>query len=80
MQFYAKKVKKRQAMVEYIIIVAVIAIAALTVFGFFGDTIKEKVSGIINALGGEKGGEASAEASASSKETMMNLTKDGLNN
>lgn len=70
--------KKHQAMVEYIIIVAIIAIGALTVFGFFGDTIKEKVSGVVNALGGEKSGEASAEASESSREALTKLTKDGL--
>lgn len=70
--------RKPQAMVEYIIIVVVIAIAALTVFGFFGDTIKEKVAGVVNALGGEHADEASSEAGKSSLETMKELDKDGL--
>ena len=33
-----------QAMVEYIIIVVVIAIAALAVFGYFGGAVQEKVA------------------------------------
>ena len=39
------KRKQGQAMVEYIIIVAVVAIAALVIFGIFGDTIQEKLAG-----------------------------------
>ncbi|MDF7807718.1 hypothetical protein P4E94_09740 [Pontiellaceae bacterium B12219] len=44
------KRKEGQAMVEYIIIVAVVAIAALVLFGMFGDTIKQKLGGAINEL------------------------------
>lgn len=44
------KRKQGQAMVEYIIIVAVVAIAALTIFGMFGDTIKKKMGWTINQL------------------------------
>ena len=44
------KRKQGQAMVEYIIIVAVVAIAALVVFGLFGDTIRAKMSGAISTL------------------------------
>lgn len=72
-----KVIKRFQALVEYIIIIAVVAIAALTVVGIFGDTIKQKVSGIISALGGEKADEAQAEADKSAKEAMVNLKADG---
>lgn len=44
------KRKEGQAMVEYIIIVAVVAVAALVVFGLFGDTIQEKLGGAIQEL------------------------------
>ncbi len=74
-----KRRKKNQAMVEYIIIVAIIAIASLTVFGFFGDTIIEKVSGIISALGGSKSGDAQNEASRESKDRIQSLNASGLN-
>jgi len=42
--------KEGQAMVEYIIIVAVVAIAALVIFGLFGDTIQTKLGGAIKEL------------------------------
>ena len=47
------KTKRGQAMTEYIIIVAVVALAALTVFGLFGDTIRAKMNGVIAAFGGQ---------------------------
>ena len=39
-----------QTMVEYIIIVVVIAIAALAVFGILGDTVKDKAGGAVPSL------------------------------
>ncbi len=44
------KRKEGQAMVEYIIIVAVVAVAALVIFGLFGDTIQKKLGGAIQEL------------------------------
>ena len=38
-----------QTMVEYIIIVVVIAIAALAVFGILGDTVKDKAGGAVTS-------------------------------
>lgn len=49
------KRKEGQAMVEYIIIVAVVAIAALVVFGIFGETIQKKIGGAADALEGDDG-------------------------
>ena len=42
-----------QGMTEYIIIVALIAIAAIGVFTAFGDTVREQVAGMATELGGE---------------------------
>jgi len=39
-----------QGMVEYIIIVAVVALAAITIFGIFGDTIREKLGGAVKSI------------------------------
>ena len=70
--------KSGQAMTEYIIIVAVIALAALTVFGLFGDTIRAKMNGIIAAFGGEATGTQGADVTAgSSKDGLKNLNQDG---
>jgi Flp pilus assembly pilin Flp len=44
-----------QGMTEYIIIVALIAIAAIAVYGFFGDTVRNQVSAMTQELAGEDG-------------------------
>ena len=51
-----------QTMVEYIIIVVVIAIAALAVFGILGDTVKDKAGGAVTSLTDGKNAEAAATA------------------
>jgi hypothetical protein len=43
---------RAQGMTEYIIIVALIAIAALTLYGLFGKQIRAVVATTISALGG----------------------------
>ena len=50
-----RKKKEGQAMVEYIIIVVVVAIAALLIFGVFSDTLRNKLGGAVNELGGDSG-------------------------
>ena len=47
--------KSGQTMVEYIIIVVIIAVAAIAIFGIFGDTIRAKMGGAIEELGGDTG-------------------------
>lgn len=73
-----KNNKKRsgQAMVEYIIIVVLIAIAAIAAFSFFGDVLGDKVEGAGNALGANDRESNRAESSA---DALQNLDKDGLN-
>lgn len=50
-----------QGMTEYIIIVALIAIASITVVSFFGGTVRNQVSGMAKELSGQN---ASAEITA----------------
>jgi len=45
-----------QGMTEYIIIVALIAIAAIAAYGFFGDTLRSQVGGLASELSGQDGG------------------------
>jgi Flp pilus assembly pilin Flp len=50
------KVNRRQAgqgMTEYIIIVALIAVAAIAVFQFFGQTIRSQTAGIAHEVSGK---------------------------
>ena len=62
--------KSGQAMVEYIIIVAVVAIAALVIFGIFGDTIQKKLGGAVDELEGDTSGSSAVQ---DSKEYLEDL-------
>ena len=42
-----------QGMTEYIIIVALIAIAAITIYGLFGDTIRGQMGAMTEELAGQ---------------------------
>lgn len=65
-----------QAIVEYIIIIAIIAVAALTVLGIFSDRIRELIAGSASALGSNNA--AAAYEQSSSQNTMQNMDKDGV--
>lgn len=58
-------------MVEYIIIVVVIALAALAIFGVFSDTIRGKLGGAVKELGGD-----SAKADEATEKTSVQVVKD----
>jgi len=72
-----------QGMTEYIIIVALIAIAAIAVYGFFGDTIRGQMGAMTQELAGQDGtstqkkatkAAAAASATASDKKTLESYT------
>jgi Flp pilus assembly pilin Flp len=69
-----KKFKKQkgQAIVEYVIIVVVVALAALVVLGAFSDRIRSMIAGVTTELGGAE------EEPESSVETMKNLGSGGF--
>ena len=71
------KGRSGQTMVEYMIIVAVIAIAGLVLFGLFGDVIKRKMSGAVSALDDDLGSEAQDAARTRSAEQLRNLDETG---
>ena len=54
----ARKSKKGQTMVEYIIIVALIAISLIAVFTYFGKATGKKVAGATEAIDSDLGGKA----------------------
>jgi Flp pilus assembly pilin Flp len=66
--------EKGQAFVEYVILVAVIALAALFVLANFSDRIKDMITGITVTLGGE----ADSKADEKSIDIIKDLEKDGL--
>ena len=65
-----RKSQSGQAIVEYIIIVALVAIAAITVISLFSDRIREMFSGATEELGGE------TETIESAQDTLKDLGND----
>lgn len=58
------KVQRGQGMTEYIIIVALIAIAAIVAFTLFGNTMRSQLSGIAAELSGGNAQESISQASS----------------
>lgn len=48
-----RRQQRGQGMTEYIIIVALIAVAAIGVYQFFGQTIRSQTAGIANEVAGQ---------------------------
>ena len=69
----ALKRKEGQGMVEYIIIVAIIAVAAIAVFGLFSDRIRTMLSGATVELGGTE----TTVADGDSADWLKTLKSDG---
>lgn len=73
--------QRGQGMTEYIIIVALIAIAAIAVYQFFGQTVRSQTAGIAMELSGRSAQTAitNAQNAAQQAQTDGNTTR-GLSN
>ncbi|WP_339897264.1 pilus assembly protein [uncultured Gilvimarinus sp.] len=67
---------KGQGMTEYIIIVALIAIAAIGAFTLFGKTARNQVAAMASELGGEPGDDAITEANNAGKAAVTTAKKE----
>ena len=67
----SKRLQRGQGMTEYIIIVALIAVAAIAVYQFFGQTIRSQTSGIAKEVAGQSADTAvqNAQTAATSAES-----------
>ena len=70
-----------QGMMEYIIIVALIAIAAIGVYSMFGKTVRNQSAGLAKELAGKDaaGALANADTSSGEAETRGDVTKGMAN-
>ena len=68
-----------QGMTEYIVIVALIAVAAIAVYQFFGQTVRSQMGGIAQEVSGTSAAAAisSAQTEAANAETE-GTTRKGL--
>lgn len=82
MQMSPKRRVRGQGMTEYLIIVALIAVAAIGVYGLFGATVRHQVASMAAELGGKDGSAAVQRATkaadgaltVSSNQNRVNLS------
>ncbi len=68
-----KALRKGQTMVEYIIIVGLIAISLIAVFTYLSRAIGKKAAGAADALSSQEGSSAKSAADAISEDTIKEL-------
>jgi type IV pilus assembly protein PilA len=67
--------QRGQGMTEYIIIVALIAIAAIAIYQYFGATVRNQTAAIATELAGEKGDTARTAAKTSASDGAAEAVK-----
>jgi pilus assembly protein Flp/PilA len=72
-----KPTQRGQGMMEYIIIVAMIAVSAIGVYSVFGTTIRSQTAGMAKEISGNKADTSISNAgtAAGTAETRANTTK-----
>ena len=65
-----------QGMTEYIIIVALIAVAAIAVYQLFGKTVRSQTAGIAQEVAGQDGSTAIAEAGKAASAASTAASQD----
>lgn len=84
-QFVTKTVKQRlqqlgQGMTEYIIIVALIAIAGIAAYSYFGKTMQGAVADVSGELSGQATNGVNAKANAAKTAAEAQKTATGMGN
>jgi len=72
-RFGGRKMQRGQGMTEYIIIVALIAIAAIGVYSAFGHTLQHQVAAVTEGLAGK---DPTAEVTAAGTEATSTAVTD----
>jgi type IV pilus assembly protein PilA len=67
----ARRLQRGQGMTEYIIIVALIAIAAIAVYQFFGNTVRNQTAAIAQELAGSDGTAAKTAAQTAAAQAAV---------
>ena len=71
-----KALRKGQTMVEYIIIVCLIAVSLIEVFTYLSRAIGKKAAGAASALSEEEGDKAKSAADSISEDSLKQLGED----
>lgn len=76
MNLKSKKFKKGQTMVEYIIIVTIIAISLIALFTYFSRGVGKKVAGATEAISESEGSNAKSAVENIDTDTIKKIGED----
>lgn len=76
MDLKSKKFKKGQTMVEYIIIITIIAISLIAVFTYFSRGVGKKVAGATEAISESEGSNAKSAVENIDTDTIRKIGED----
>lgn len=76
MDLKSKKFKKGQTMVEYIIIITIIAISLIAVFTYFSRGVGKKVAGATEAISESEGSNAKSAVENIDTDTIKKIGED----
>lgn len=71
-----KNGKKGQAIIEYVLIIAIVVVAAVAILGVFSDTVRKKIAGIVKVF--DPSADTDNAINTSSQELLENLDENGL--
>lgn len=71
--------QRGQGMTEYIVIVALIAVAAIAVYQLFGATIRNQTAGMAMEVAGKDGSNAITQAGTAAGKAVANAKDTGKN-
>jgi Flp pilus assembly pilin Flp len=74
-KFNVKSSQIGQGMTEYIIIVALIAVAAIGVYSFFGQAIRSQMAGMTNEIAGQNASANQSQAKSAGEGATGQNTK-----
>lgn len=61
-----------QTIVEYVLIIAIVVVAAVGILSVFSDTVRQKIAGVVQVFGGDT---SSASLDKSGQQQMQELGK-----
>ncbi len=70
-----KRRRRGQTIVEYVLIICIVVVAAVGILSLFSDTVRSKIAGVVKVFDPDAD---TSEVDKSSKEIMEELDKDGL--
>ncbi len=71
--------RKGQTITEYVLIIAVVVVAAIGILAMFSDTVREKIGGIITVFDPSKASDVDQETGEGSEQQFRDLGAGGSN-